>query len=77
MSPVEYPQTNMPTSTEEMVSRPNKITQEKEHGSSNAIDQKSQSYAEALWSMNNIGDAQVVKNIRDVCGDTCILMEID
>ena len=77
MSPVESPHTDMPTATEEMVSRANKTPQKQERGSSNAIDQNNSSYADALWSTNNIGDAWGVNNIRDVCGDTRVLMEID
>ena len=52
----------------DMTKRTNESTWGQEHGSSNEINRNIQSYADALQGTNNIGDAQVVNNIRYVFG---------
>ena len=70
MPPVKHPHVDMPTSMD-------KTTQEWEFGSSNEINRKTQSYLDALWGKNNIGDGRGVTNTRDICGYMCVFMEID
>ena len=77
MPPVKYPHIQMPITTKEMVLWTNKTTQEQERGSSNEIDRNNWSYADKLWGTNNINDAQDVNKTHDVCGDTCVFVEID